>query len=227
VTNGPEILSALALGLLTSVHPCAMATNLAALSWLASSGTDVRRTILGGLSYALGRAFTYTAIGLLLSWLALSHVSVAGTLTHYAELLLGPFLVLAGMFVCGLLRNQHGSVSSRMMTHLKPRLRGAYAGFVLGAVLSLAFCPASASLFFGSVVINLASSKISPIVLPAAYGIGTALPVLIASIVFSRGLAALQTRLRSANWFSHRLPAISGGLLISYGIYLSVRDIIL
>jgi cytochrome c biogenesis protein CcdA len=74
---------------------------------------------------------------------------------------------------------------------------------------------------------NVAAEVDSPALLPAVYGLGTAVPVLVVAIVFSQGLSAFQSRLRSARWFTRRLPGIAGGLLVLSGIYLSVRDIIL
>lgn len=226
MTHYAEIVSGLGLGLLTSVYPCTMATNLTAMSWLASSAHDVRRTVLSGITYAAGRAFTYTVLGLLLSKAAVSAVRTADTLQYYAGQLLGPLLVLTGMFVSGLL-GSGSSVSLKLADRLKPRLRGAAGGFVMGALLALAFCPASAAIFFGSVVMGLASGAVAMFAVPAAFGIGTAIPVLILSIVFARGLESLQAKLRYARWFRRHLPAFFGGLLILLGIYLSFRDIIL
>jgi len=74
---------------------------------------------------------------------------------------------------------------------------------------------------------NLAANAASPALLPAAYGLGTALPVLVVSIAFAGGLATLQTRLRAARWFTRHLPSLAGGILILAGVALSVRDIIL
>jgi len=85
VTTMPAMGSALALGLLTTLYPCTMATSLTALSWMAASAHDVRRTARAGLLYALGRAFTYTCLGLLLSRAALSHVQVTAALQHYGN----------------------------------------------------------------------------------------------------------------------------------------------
>jgi cytochrome c biogenesis protein CcdA len=56
----------------------------------------------------------------------------------------------------------------------------------LGMVFALSFCPVSAGLFFGG-LIPLAISNHSQILLPAVYGMGTGLPVVVfaALLVFS------------------------------------------
>ena len=62
--------SALWLGILTSISPCPLATNIAAVSFL---GRRVDRPALvfgGGMLYALGRALAYVAVaGLLIAGL--------------------------------------------------------------------------------------------------------------------------------------------------------------
>ncbi len=227
MTSWTEVISALGLGLLTSIYPCTMVMNLTGLSLLASSCQSLRRAVLSGIFYSLGRAFTYVCIGLLLSWAALSHVQLVEALQHYAGRLLGPALIIIGMFVCRLLRFGSGGVPVKLIELLKGRLSGMHGAFLVGAALGLVFCPASAALFFGSVVMGLASGALSSIALPAAFGIGTAMPVLVISVVSAGSLAALQTKLSGARWFTRKLPAISGALLILIGIYLSLRDIIL
>ena len=56
--------SAFWLGILTSISPCPMATNVAAISYIGSNVKDNRRVMLSGLLYALGRIITYTVLGL-------------------------------------------------------------------------------------------------------------------------------------------------------------------
>ena len=50
-------LNALGIGVLTSIHPCPLATNIAAVSFLCTWGRNLRRTLAAGLLYTLGRVF--------------------------------------------------------------------------------------------------------------------------------------------------------------------------
>ena len=54
-------------GVITSVSPCPLATNLAALTYISKHSGAHKLAVLGhGLLYALGRALAYIVIGFLL-----------------------------------------------------------------------------------------------------------------------------------------------------------------
>jgi len=59
------ILSAFLLGLMTSISPCPLATNITAIGFVSRDLKDRRQVFYKGLIYTLGRAISYTAIGLL------------------------------------------------------------------------------------------------------------------------------------------------------------------
>jgi cytochrome c biogenesis protein CcdA len=59
--------TALWLGLLTSVSPCPLATNLAATAYLARRVDSKMRAIFGTLAYTLGRVAAYAIIAALLA----------------------------------------------------------------------------------------------------------------------------------------------------------------
>ena len=58
--------SALWLGVLTSLSPCPLATNIAAVSYVGKQIGRPRRVLAAGVVYSLGRALTYMVLGLLL-----------------------------------------------------------------------------------------------------------------------------------------------------------------
>ena len=68
VTLVGATLAAALLGLLTSVSPCPLATNVAAVSFLARRLESNRRATLGVLAYATGRASAYVNVGVLVAW---------------------------------------------------------------------------------------------------------------------------------------------------------------
>ncbi|MHC4186078.1 MAG: urease accessory protein UreH domain-containing protein, partial [Planctomycetota bacterium] len=59
-------LSALWLGLMTSISPCPLATNIAAISFVSRRIGRTRIVFLTGLLYTLGRILAYVALGILL-----------------------------------------------------------------------------------------------------------------------------------------------------------------
>jgi len=67
VTGLPEAVisagSAVWLGLLTSISPCPLATNVAAISYLGRRVDSPRHVLGGGLLYTAGRTATYVTLG--------------------------------------------------------------------------------------------------------------------------------------------------------------------
>ena len=57
------IMAAFALGLLTAIAPCPLATNVTATAYIAKTITDRKKVLLSGVLYTLGRVFSYTTIG--------------------------------------------------------------------------------------------------------------------------------------------------------------------
>jgi threonine/homoserine/homoserine lactone efflux protein len=85
-------------------------------------------------------------------------------------------------------------------------------------LFALSFCPTSAALFFGS-LIPLAIESKSVVVLPALYGLGTALPVFAFAVLIALGaksVAAIFKRLTALDIWARR---ITGTLFIGIGIY--------
>ena len=58
--------SAVWLGILTSISPCPLATNIAAISFIGRRVGSPRAAIATGLLYTLGRTLVYVVLGALL-----------------------------------------------------------------------------------------------------------------------------------------------------------------
>lgn len=91
------------LGILTAISPCPLATNIAAISYIGRRLESPRQVLLTGVLYTLGRTVTYVALGVLLVASVLSMPAVSHFLEKYLNRALGPILVVAGMFLIGLL----------------------------------------------------------------------------------------------------------------------------
>jgi cytochrome c-type biogenesis protein len=82
----------------------------------------------------------------------------------------------------------------------------------------LSFCPGSAALFFGSLV-PLAVKNESPVLLPFAYGAGTALPVFgfaILVVVSTRTVGLAFNRITQFEWWARHA---TGMIFIGIGVY--------
>jgi len=101
--------TALWLGVLTSISPCPLATNIAAISFISREVGKSRRVFLSGLLYTLGRTITYLALGILLVASLLAMHEVSYVLQKYMNKVMGPLLILVGMFLLELLSFQFGS----------------------------------------------------------------------------------------------------------------------
>ena len=87
------------LGLLTSVSPCPLASNIAAISYIGKGVANPRRVLVAGLLYTLGRVLAYALLGSLLVASLASVVGLSNTLQRFMNQILGPVLILAGMFL--------------------------------------------------------------------------------------------------------------------------------
>ena len=210
--------SAVWLGILTSISPCPLATNIAAISFIGRRVGSPRAAIATGLLYTLGRTLVYVVLGALLVSSLLSAPVVSHLLQKYMNKLLGPILILVGMLLVGLI--QFNTKGSRLGERVGKRVEtwGIWSGLALGVVFALSFCPGSAALFFGSLV-PLAVKYESSLVLPTVYGAGTALPVLVFAILIVAGTGAVGRAFNRITQFEFWARRITGALFIAIGIY--------
>jgi cytochrome c-type biogenesis protein len=213
--------SALWFGILTSVSPCPLATNITAISFVGRRTGSPIGVLLSGLLYTLGRALVYTAIGILLVSSLLSAPTVSLTLQTWMNKLLGPILILVGMVMLGLLRiSFRGRGMSQRLQQRVQRL-GLLGALGLGALFALSFCPVSATLFFGS-LLPLAVKHGSGILLPFVYGIGTAIPVVIFAIVLAFGARWLGKLFERVTQIERWMRTATGIVFIGVGVYMSL-----
>ena len=219
------ILSALWLGILTSISPCPLASNIAAISFIGRKAHNPRHVLLSGLFYTTGRTVAYIALGAVVMAGVLAGGELSRFLQQYMNQILGPVLILAGLVLLGWLGaglfnfNLAGAgVQGRAATG------GPRWAFVLGVLFALSLCPVSAGLFFGGLV-PLAVTQQSRVLLPAVYGLGTAVPVIAFALLIA--FASQQV----GKWFDRLthaekwVRAITGTVFILTGIYYCLRHI--
>jgi cytochrome c-type biogenesis protein len=206
------------LGILTSISPCPLATNLVAISFISRNVATPGRVFWTGMLYTLGRTLTYAALGALLVGSVLSIPQVSMSLQYWMNRLLGPILIVVGMFLLDLLRF---NFTTSLVTHsLQDRAQswGTWGAGLLGMIFALSFCPVSAALFFGS-LIPLSLKADSPIVLPVLYGIGTGLPVALFAIGLAAGVQTLSAALNRLREIERWARHATGAVFIAVGFY--------
>jgi len=226
--------SAFWLGLLTSISPCPLATNIAAISFLGRSVGNTRKVLLSGLLYTLGRTIVYVGLGVLILLVFQAALTggdpnsaasgVSRFLQKYMGVILGPVLILVGMMLLGML-DFSGSLNlggQGLQDHVAKG--GAFWALPLGILFALSFCPVSASLFFGG-LIGLSSQHSSPVLLPTLFGIGTAVPVLLFAFIIAFASQYVGKAFNVLTKFELWFRVITGFVFIAAGLYYTLTHI--
>ena len=170
--------SALWLGILTSISPCPLASNIAAISFIGRKVGSTRQVFLSGLLYTIGRTAAYLALGVVIMAGLMASGEIARFLQRYLNQILGPVLILVGMLLLGLLNVSSSLSFAGAGVQQRASKGGTGWALLLGILFALSFCPVSAGLFFGG-LIPLSMANDSRFVLVSLYGVGTALPVIV------------------------------------------------
>jgi cytochrome c biogenesis protein CcdA len=217
--------SAVWLGILTSISPCPLATNIAAISYVSRRVDKPGKVLLHGFLYVSGRTLTYAALGALLVSSLLSAPALSHVLQKYMHLALGPILIVVGMVLLELISFSLPSVGgSGERMRVRIDALGAWGALLLGILFALSFCPVSAALFFGS-LLPLAVQHKSGVVLPVLYGIATGLPVALFSLIIAFGLQRLAEAYKALTGYEKWARKITGVIFIGIGVYYCLTKI--
>ncbi len=220
-----EIVSALWLGIMTSISPCPLATNIAAVSFMARDLGSSRRVLWSGFLYSMGRMLTYVVIAVLAVASLLSLPEVSFYLEMHMNKIIGPLLILVGVILLEILPISFSTSFIGGSVQDKAGKWGMWGAVILGIIFALTFCPLSAALFFGS-LIPLAIDSKSSVLLPSVYGLGTALPVVAFAVLIAFGVKSLGKifdRLTQVEKWARKLTA---AIFIGAGIYLLLKNLI-
>jgi len=214
---------ALWFGIMTSISPCPLATNIAAVSYIGGQISTQRGVFVAGFLYMFGRMITYTVLGAILVSSTQHVPSVANFLQKYMNILLGPFLMLIGLILLDIIKFNMGDGAGIVANKLQGRIKhfGLFGAGLLGIVFALSFCPVSAALFFGS-LFSVAVKNNSGIILPSIYGIGTALPVLGFSIITGISTRMLSKAYDKVSAFEIWARRVTAAIFIMAGGYYCV-----
>jgi len=222
--EGIFLLTAIWLGILTSVSPCPLATNIAAVSFISRRITQRNTVFLSGVLYTLGRSLTYVVLGVLIVKTLVDVPILSDFLQRYINKILGIVLILIGMVLLDLLRIPLSlpSVSENIAKKLVDK--GALGSLPLGILFALAFCPVSAALFFGG-LIPIAVKAQSGFGLPLIYGVGTGLPVLLFAFLAAAGAGYINNLYHRITKIEFYTKKATGIIFIVVGIYYALAYI--
>ena len=216
--------SAFWLGILTSISPCPLATNIAAISFIGKNVSKPRMVFFTGILYTLGRTIAYLVLGALIVTSLLSAPFISFFLQNYMNKLLGPILILAGILLLELIHFRIPGLNLNGKFQKNAERWGIWGGFLLGIIFAVSFCPISAALFFGS-LIPVAVKYNSSVLFPSLYGVGTGLPVFIFAILIAFGTRSLGNVFNKITQIEKWARRITGAIFIGVGIYYSLTQI--
>jgi cytochrome c biogenesis protein CcdA len=216
-----SIITAFILGLMSSLGPCTLATNITAIGFISRDIENRRRVFISGLIYTLGRAFSYTALGVLL-YFGASQLKISMIFQGWGEKLIGPLLILIGLFMLEVIKLKLPGFS-KITDRVGERSRKSHwSTFLLGMVFAMAFCPYSGVLYF-AMLIPITISSVSGLFLPVVFAIGTGLPVIIFAwlLAYAVGnVGSLYNKIRDFDKWFRRIMSV---LFIIVGIYYIIK----
>jgi len=177
-------LSAFLIGVMTSISPCPLATNITAIAYISKDIKTSKHTLLNALFYTLGRGVSYTFLATLI-YFGLSAFEISRIFQGWGDKVLGPILIVLGLIMFGVIKlptSGHNETLEKFKAWVATK--GYLGALLLGVLFAFAFCPYSGVLFFG-VLIPLALKSKETLLLPPLFALGTGLPVILFSFVIA------------------------------------------
>jgi len=211
--------SAIWLGILTSISPCPLAANVAAMSFIGRGLGSPRRVVLTGVFYTLGRMLAYAALAAVLISSVLAVPEVSFFLEMNMNKVLGPLLIAIGLILPEVLPFRFSTSMLTAGIQNRAERWGLLGSGLLGVVFAMSFCPVSAALYFGS-LLPLAMAHGSAVALPAVYGLGTGLPVFAFAVLLALGAQRVSKAFNRLTQFERWARKITGVVFILVGLKL-------
>jgi cytochrome c-type biogenesis protein len=216
--------TALWLGILTSISPCPLASNIAAISFISRRVGQTRQVLLSGLLYTVGRTIAYLALSVVIVAGLLATGQIARFLQRYLNQILGPVLILVGLVLLGLLGSGFSLSLAGEGVQQRASKGGVLWSLLLGVLFALSFCPVSAGLFFGG-LIPLAAAKESHVLLPLLFGAGTAVPVLAFAFLIAFGTRYVGAAFNKLTQVERWVRVLTGTAFVAAGVYYCLTHI--
>ncbi|MGD9493058.1 MAG: aromatic aminobenezylarsenical efflux permease ArsG family transporter [Bacteroidales bacterium] len=213
------ILAAFALGLMTAISPCPLATNITAIGYISRDLTSKNKIFYNGLLYTLGRLISYTGLGVII-YFGASSFKVAKLFSQYGEKFLGPLLIVIGVLMLNVIKIRISKKGGGLSERVEQKAAGgsSWWAFLLGAIFALAFCPTS-GVFYFLILIPMTVASPDGLLLPPVYAIATGLPVIIIAWLLAFSVAGLGTFYNKIKVFEKWFRLVAAVLFIVTGLY--------
>ena len=211
------LLTAFLLGIMTAISPCPLATNITAIGFISKDIEDRKKIFYNGLWYTLGRAISYTLLGIIL-YFGASKFHIAKFFQSNGEKFLGPLLIIVGVLMFDFIKIKFPGLSGLSERMGKNQKSNWWSAMLLGIGFALAFCPYSGVLYFG-MLIPITISSATGLFLPFVFAIATGLPVIIAAYLLAFSLSSVGSFYKNIQVFEKWFRRVVAILFILVGFY--------
>jgi cytochrome c biogenesis protein CcdA len=212
------LFAAFALGLITAIAPCPLATNITATAYIAKTITNKHKVLLSGLLYTLGRMLSYTVIAAII-YFGANQFNVSKIFQGTGERYIGYVLVFIGLVMLDVIKFNFikgGNFTDKLADKFKTK--GVLGSFLLGALFALAFCPYSGALYFGMLIPMTVAAQ-AGLALPMVFSLGTGLPVILFAFIIAFSMEQLAKYFKAITRVEKVMRIIAGVTFIVTGLY--------
>lgn len=209
------IIFALIIGLVGAMAPCQFTGNLGALTIYGQQTFKGKVPWKQIFLFVLGKVVAFTVLGVAVWVLGKEFQAQATLFFPWLRKLVGPFLVLSGIFLIGIIKVKGTFSMGRIFTAFSKKENSG--SFFMGLSFSLAFCPTMFVLFFITLMPITFSSSYG-FVLPIVFALGTSIPVLVIMTIMAF-LEIDKHFLRQGRRIGVIIQKAAGVLLLFLGIF--------
>lgn len=214
-----SVFMAVWLGVLTSISPCPLASNIAAISFLGKKISRPFMVLVNGVFYTLGRACFYILIGWELSYFMAAIPMVSDFLQTKANYWGGPIMIILGVIMLDVIPLHLPSLRSKAPAERRVTQMGGVGAFFLGFLFASMLCPVSVAFFFS----NLLQSE-GNIWMLLLYGVGTGIPVFLCAFVLAFCAGKIGAIYKATTVFEQYARRITAVIFLGVGFYLMFRS---
>jgi len=208
------LLFAFFLGVLGAVAPCQLTSNISAITIYGNKSLVDKVPWLHVLLFIIGKIIAFSALGIIIWLLGREVYSTLSQILPTIRKIMGPLLIIIGLFMIGLFQ----WTRKWRIFNLQPKIfKDNYVGsFLMGVSFTLAFCPTMFVLFLMTLMPVVIVTSYGA-VLPAVFGIGTSLPLIIVIFLiwYFGASGAILKRSRKVGTITQKL---AGVFLILIGV---------
>ncbi len=205
---------ALLLGLIGAVAPCQLTGNMSAMTLYGNRTIQMKNNMGEILAFITGKVTVFSLLGLFVWWFGESFET---SLTEYFPMfrkIIGPLIIITGLVLLGTLKL---GFLQKLTKHIPIRLRnGKLGSFMLGASISIAFCPTMFVLFFVWLMPLVVTTSYG-FMLPVVFGVATSIPLILLFVLIWL-FDAKRLIMKKSMKMGRVIQRLAGAILIFVGI---------